>query len=608
MGFGCKTLSLDSRFPSLAPWNASRAVTRIPCRGRQALLLFGAVLILGNAAVYAQRGARPNTDIPRPDITIFDNSRPTASFDNSPLKFGSQAHYVLVPVVVLDSQKRPIAGLKKEDFSLFENGKPQAISSIDEYHPDATPVTKLTPPGSMYTNLVEAPVNQQKRLTVIALDLLNTSFSDQIRARNSILQYLRDHIGNDSLYQLVVINNKGMRIVHDFTQDPQRLINVLKNTPAETPDPTIAAAQSVDPSRGQSQPQVLTENGGETLEYSMTDIFRILELDDNRYQRDRAAADTLAALQHIAQSLKAVPGRKSLVWITASFPFNWEEPESIDAGQSVGYYQRTIQLLEEANVAVYPVDARGLEPLGLPGSQLGHVRNVGVFMSRQFAAQTSSIQTMEQIAEMTGGKAFYNRNDIDRSIQEATQDSQIYYVLSYKLDTANRKPGWRKLSVKLDRPEVTVRARKGFFLTQSSVDPLRSRDIDIYNALQSPLNYTSLPLHARISEMKGDGSKRKISFEIYLGANSATIDTENGNQMNLEFGADVRNEKGQTKGHILQTVSTKLKPEGVKQLQDNGITYRNTVEVPLGDYQIHFMVRDNQSGRIGTIVAPLKVM
>jgi VWFA-related protein len=603
MGFGCKFLVRDSRVLHFAIpcWMWRRSLSRI--------VHSGFVLAMSSSVILAQGrpSARPSGDIPRPDITIFDNSRPTASYDNSPIKFGTQAHYVLVPVVVLDKQKQPIRGLKADDFSIFENGKPQVISNLDEIHPDATPLSLAAAAGALYSNTVRAPENQQKRLTVIALDLLNTSFSDQVRARNAILKYLRDHVGTDSLYQLLVLNNRGMRVIHDFTEDPRKLVATLRSTPAETTDPTIGAAANVDVSRQQAVPAPTTDTGESGAE-RLSEIFRALELDDNRYQRDRASADTLAALQHIAQSLKAVPGRKSLVWVTASFPFNWEEPETIDAGQSVGYYYRTMQLLEEANIAVYPVDARGLEALGLPGAQLGDVRNLGVFMSRQSAAHTSSIQTMEEIANMTGGKAFYNRNDIDRSIQEATQDSALYYVLSYRLDTSNRKPGWRKLNVKVNRDDTTIRARKGFFITQSTVDPQKSRDIDIYNALQSPLNYTSLPLYARISEVKGDGSKRKVSFEIYLGANSAMIDQENGNQMNLEFGADVRNDKGQTKGHILQTVTTKLKPEGIKQLRENGITYRNTVEVPLGDYQVHFMVRDNLSGRIGTIVAPLKVM
>src|SRR5260370_4882029 len=98
---------------------------------------------------------------------------------------------------------------------------------------------------------------------------------------------------------------------------------------------------------------------------------------------------------------------------------------------------------------------------------------------------------------MTGGRAYYNSNDLVKGFRDAVKDSAEYYMLGYYLDRSNTKPGWRKLSVKVKRDHVDVRARSGFFVTQATVDPESSRDSDLASALQSPIDYTALPLVAQ---------------------------------------------------------------------------------------------------------------
>jgi hypothetical protein len=253
------------------------------------------------------------------------------------------------------------------------------------------------------------------------------------------------------------------------------------------------------------------------------------------------------------------------------------------------------------------VDVRGLMTVGLPDSSVASTSRGALLPAGGIAAatraQADTLTTLEQFAAMTGGKAFYNRNDLGASFKEASEDSAAYYLLGYYLDKKNTKPGWRKLKVKVTRDDVRVRARSGFFLNQSTVDPSLNRELDLAVALMSPLDYTAVPMTVRWTQVAGQGGKKKVGFEIELPANAATIDGEN--HMSLEFMAVARTGKGESAANFGQRREYKLKPEQAEQIRGNGITYSNVIEVSPGDYAVRFVVRDNISGRTGSVLAPL---
>jgi hypothetical protein len=161
--------------------------------------------------------------------------------------------------------------------------------------------------------------------------------------------------------------------------------------------------------------------------------------------------------------------------------------------------------------------------------------------------------------------------------------------------------------VTVKRPDLSVRARKGYFLTQATLEPKQSRQLDLANALQSPVNFSALPLQLRFAKIEPSGGKRKVLFEVYLGPNVVTIDSETSPEINLDFIADVRTPTGESKANTSQTIGGNLQPLGVQQLEASGMTYRNSLEVAAGDYTFHLVVRDNLSGKLGNLVVPLHV-
>jgi VWFA-related protein len=577
------------------------------------------LVVLASSSAFAfQRGAGPGgagarVSAPPVPRTNLDNAGPLADApqDTRPLTFSSRVEYILVPVVVTGSDKKHVPGLTVDDFALTENGKQQRIASVEEIRADSKLVGRVPNRGAIFTNRLTEN-ESQKKLTIIAFDLVNTSFPDQAYARRALLSYLGKIDPNDpGLYEVVVISKKGLRILYDFTSDIRRLTDAVQrfNNGEIKGNRTTDAAQNeaiaVAPGAG------LADFLGSASASDLDGYFTALFAEDTKLQQSNAIEDTLSAFTAIAQSVQGVPGRKSLVWITASFPFSLDGDNYLGGGQPGLYFERTMQLMTNANIAVYPVDARGLVAVGLPDATVkGSTRNLGDpagMVAATYGQHASTISTMEQVAQMTGGKAFYNRNDIDNSIKAAADDSDSYYMLTYALNKEDRRPGWRKLGVRVKKDGVHTRARQGFFLTNAVADPATSRHDDIMQALRAPVDYTALPTTIRWKDISGDGSKRKVTFEVVLAAAAAQVDTSDANHLNVDFVAIATDAAGKQVAEVSQRIDSKLKDDGVQQVKQNGITYTNSFEVPLGDYTVHFVVRDNITGKTGSVIAPLKV-
>jgi hypothetical protein len=208
---------------------------------------------------------------------------------------------------------------------------------------------------------------------------------------------------------------------------------------------------------------------------------------------------------------------------------------------------------------------------------------------------------------MTGGRAFYNTNDLTTSFKRAADDATNYYLLTYYLDTKSTKPGWRALKVKVRRPGTEVRARTGFFVTNATMNPSTAHRSDMAFALTSPFDSTGIPLTVRWKTTSADGDKKKVQFGLHVAPEGVTIEGEH-NQMDLEFAIiALASKSGTAADTISQTLQGAAKPETLAKLRADGIAYNNELELPPGQYMVRFVVRDNPSGKIGSVSAPLTV-
>jgi VWFA-related protein len=544
-----------------------------------------------------------------------DRDKDKEKENESEVKFTARAELVLIPTLVTDKSGHHITGLKKEDFTVMENGGEQKIATFEEIVSDTHRLPRTRNPNE-YSN---APAGgpSARRITIIVLDLINTPFTDQANARKDLLKYLTQSLDQREPTGLYTLTRTGIHVVHDFTSDPRVLVAALhkvKGDTAQMVDNTedleaITGSASPDGSAGFDSTAVQTE--ATQLQAMMEDA----ELNFQSFQQRLAITYTLQGMQQVAQALSGFPGRKSLIWAGGGFPFSVSDTtmQLAPAGRDslvdvMPLYEHTWQLLNNAEIALYPVDVKGLQVVTMPSAS---VRNPGKNYGRNMSwRQLDTQSTLETFASMTGGRAYFNSNDLVKGFRNAVDDSAQYYMLGYYLDRSKTKAGWRKLAVKVNGGHVEVRARSGFFVTNATIDPENSRSLDISSALQSPLDYTSIALVARWNNTepsKAPGKKR-VNYEMHLAPDFSLINDADNNHIALDFIALAKTSEGkpvdQPSG---QKFDNHLTPEKLSAIRQDGVGYRGALDLAPGEFTVRFVVRDNLSGRMGSVAAPLKV-
>ena len=542
--------------------------------------------------------------MPEPDV-----HRSRTADEERKLAFKSQTILVQVPAVVADKAGNHVHDLSKDAFKILENGKEQRIAIFTEVNAGSSHSAQPTNPPGTFSNFTLE--RQPFAVTVIALDTINTPFLDQTVGRKELVKYLADNLDSGRVFGLVVIGGKGLQVLSGLNGDPAALVAALKKASGE-----MSAMEAFG-----TDGKVMAASGDGASELTggispgsdpaarMQQFIAGADAVQGGYQQARAIEATLKAFLAIAWSLSGLPGRKSLVWATGSFPFTLDSPSALPGGSLTLLYERTLEALNDAQVSVYPVDVRGLVNTSptADATYAGDLSGPGfaASASERNSLQTSSVQSLQNFAEMTGGRAFFNNNDVASGFRRAADDSSSYYLLGYYVDNLNTKPGWRKLQVQVARKDAEVHARTGFLVTNATIDPDLTHQDDVAFALSSPFDSTGLALTVRWQGISADGTKKIVKFALHLPA-AGVIDERDKNRFDIDFVAQAT-KVGAPVGSAAQTIKGVVPAAGMDKIRADGILYQNGLELPAGDYQVRFVVRDNLSGRIGSVSAPLTV-
>jgi VWFA-related protein len=580
-------------------------------------------------------GGVSNTKAPPPRPPGNMNTGVTSDHPNanqeSKVEFRSDTVLVQVPVVVVDKQGNHVSGLTKEDVEVLENGKAQKIATFEEFN---TPNQLLTPNSAVPNTFSNSlgPAGSPHNITVVVFDTVNTPFLDQAYGRKELIRYLATSLDPGQSFAIVVLTSAGIRVLQAPTQDAATLlqaVNRLKGELSEMEDTDIAArAAAVADTAGDFPVGAAIASPSQGAYAGLRNFVLNGDAGVARLQQDRAIEATMRGFLDISWALSGVSGRKSLIWATGSFPFYIDSPGAVPAHLAI-LYERTMKALNDAQIAVYPVDVRGLVNTSPGASTRGLQGSAPV---RQFAArnwlQGSTIDTLRDFADMTGGRAFYNTNDIATSFHRATADSAAYYVVSYYLDTANRNPGWRKLQVKVNRKSVEIRSRNGFFVTNATVNPALSLKLDLEFAINSPFDCTGVPLSVQWtdpplvdtksvssnldSNQDGTGAgkidKKKVGFLLRVPGNGVSIEPGTANHFNLDLLAYAfTGKQTETAASFAKNFEGSFPDTQLPKFREKGFGYRQSLDLPPGKYTVRFVVRDNLSGRVGSISAPVTV-
>lgn len=519
--------------------------------------------------------------------------------------FRGGTEFVQVPVIVRRSGKH-VPGLSKDAFTLQQDGKTQPITSFEEVH--ATGETQReedkTTFGNAYTFSAAPP-----QIVILAFDTVNTPAPDQSYFREELKKYINGMKPEDPPIAFMQLTRGGLRILHDFTKDRDSLLAQIPNNRQPSRNNDRSGLLSTMNNQQQQQDEGLADADPrmDAILASMVDHEDAV----TRFQDAAARIDSLYALQQLAQTLKGIPGRKTLIWAGSGFPFmnaisvdsKGQRNMSMDrAGTTLDQQMYTWQLLNDANVAVYPIDTRRIVNTAFETMDPSLKFSPTAKQDEDARERNGQIlTTFESIAAQTGGKPCVNRTDLHSCIREAAQDNRDYYLLGFYVDKNNKTPGWHKVALKLNE-KASLRYREGFII--SATTPEAGRATDLQLALNSSFEFTSLPFTGHFVGFTPAGDKQDVNFELKIPPTAISIDDS---KVDFDILAVIRAPGGKEEARISQHIARSLPPEGVATIQAQGISYKNKMAVPPGDYGVWFVLRDNLTGRTGSVTVPLKV-
>ncbi len=565
-----------------------------------------------------QQSLPSSTKIP-PAAYESGGARPQQEF----AKLTARTDLVLVPIIVTDKSGKHVSGLRKEAFHIEEDGNLRSVSVFEETETEKPVARGKDTVSDGYSNFTFGDEHPW-RLTAIVLDMINTPWMRQLEAKRQLIDYLLRSALHDEPVAIFGLNGSGLHQLHPLASDTRVLIAALQKLKL-----------SLSSDEGTQPPEVVTDDPSEEQQASdeeqlMSDFMQ--DLSDTlvaNYQRI-ATRETLLGMTQLARAFQALPGRKTLIWASAGFPFIIDDPQSFarQGDDLRGEYEEAWRALNSANIAVYPVDLNALDfstrnlpsaNSGISSTQINNMRGVnGPKSALRLPYDKGSQQRMTQhaFADATGGRACVTVDELEKCFAEAVDDSRAYYLVGYYLG-ADTQPGWRKLKVKVAGDGLRVRYRSGFYVAPKIQDSPALRRQQLVDALASPVQYTGLRLTARLlppsSEPPSDppasttGTKRTAEFMLGVMGSSLTIDREKGNAIDLEVIVLAFDNNHKSVATTAQAIATSLKPEMMQQTLKTGLGIPEKLDLAPGKYEVKFAVRDNADGLLGTVSVPLEL-
>ncbi|HUL35555.1 MAG TPA: VWA domain-containing protein [Candidatus Eisenbacteria bacterium] len=514
---------------------------------------------------------------------------------------------VLIPAEVTDSKGSRVSDMKKDDFAVFENGKRQEIALFEHVVTKAEVTKPTLPRPGEFSNTVQ---QGSGRITIFVVDLLNSRIEEQKEARKQLIDFLSRSLDVEEPLCLIAVNARGAWLIHSFTTDPKDLVRALQ---AERVEKTQMDQPQKNPEEelyktveGWNSKDTRRAEGG--LEARLN-ILRMSVGFEDMEANDRIRL-TLQALSEIGNAFIGIPGRKSLIWATAGLPFAVNNADALEKDGALHgsdrpgllpLYEQTWRTLEEAKIAVYPLDVSELLNPAFVSAGMGEPLPQHVLMD-------THVGNLENFAAVTGGRFCSRSMDAKKCFEEAAADSSDYYLLGIYDKSGREQPGWRTLSVRTPRPGITIHARSGYYLGTTALNSSTDTEL-METALSSPLDYTGLALNVRLmgTTDSRERGKKEIRFEYAIPEGAIRLDGENRNQLKLEFAAAARDSSGKLAGTFSKTVEGRLSALQVSQVEKKGILFTGTIQLPPGEYGLSFAVIDRVNDNTGSVTAPVTV-
>jgi VWFA-related protein len=539
--------------------------------------------------------------------------------------FHASTRVVTMSVIVRDKQGNPVSDLAAPEFEIRDNGKPQPLQFFRVVNSETIPETIRSLARDTYTNRPEDFGGVPPSVTLILLDSLNTELADQAFARKQVIRFLQqirpeDHVAiyvlGSSLYQ-----------IHDFTTDSSALVAAVNKSHQES-------------SANLDIPTPQAALGGSGIE----DLLAAAMHWQTDYYTTQRVNMTVDALTQIAAHTSPLPGRKNLVWVSGSFPISLGYNNADAILKSVkdptseqilfaSEIEKAARALNDANIAVYPVDARGLMAPNMgtgkssaamstpnmkgpntPGGGVG-TTGAGSGRSRPFISSGASsgpkssiqnpdhsnIDTMKTLAERTGGRAFYDTNDIFNAVHDAVDDSRLTYEIGYYPQDVEWDGSFHTVEIKVKRQGVMVRTRKGYFALPEAQITQEARKDAVHFAFYSTIDPAEIGLVV-LASSSGVTGVRRLELRVKLDAHTLKFEPKD---EKMTAGIDSflvqRDAAGTVLSGLEDNFTLNVTNERYREFLAGGIGYSKDLTVDPKSTEVLFIARDPATNKVGAV-------
>lgn len=548
---------------------------------------------------------------------------------------------VQTDVVVVDKEDRIVGDLKLTDFEVFENGKRQDLKFMEFVSVAGERRTEGTRPGAGLPESArierELTPRDVRRVIAFVVDDLTIPFQDAATVRKVISDFVENKMEQGDLVAIVrTIGGKGL--LQQFTSDKALLrraiaqITISNNyySAFNNPEQPRLSAQDIQPIGGN-----VDNAGGERAEIN-NDLSRGVADETARYTRGLIGLSTASG---VIDSLREIPGRKSLVLFSAGVPVLQSQMSQVSVRETAvetwgssssgayGIIQQALNRLRDnavrSGVVINTMDPRGLASQrgvagfqntpgqsGIMGGNPGFGRGVSnveqAIVGPSLGAGAEQL-SLRALSDATGGVSVINTNDFGEGLDRVLAYSRGYYVLAYTpQERFDNK--FRKLDVKVKRSGVRVFKHTGYFAREDTRPSARTKEEQVLAAVRSPLARRDVDVTSNLSLRMTPPKGADLGINLLIDPKTVTFKEADGKQTaSLDVVGFVYDELGKLRGGFSETINASLTPESYQEALRTGLTYSASTQLPPGYYQLKAVVREAGTGNVGSISRYIEV-
>ena len=515
--------------------------------------------------------------------------------------FSTTANVVVVNVTVTGRDGKAIGNLTGSDFLVYEDGKLQTLQSCELQKLETKPLEPIQPAKTLQIREAPKPAPaapppetppaktdlHDRRLIVMLFDISTMQPQEQIRAVDAAIKFLGTQMTTSDVVSIMTFGSE-LKTVLDFSADRDQLIS------------TLHAFHVGEASELSTQ----ADTGADSQDISGS--FVADETEFNIFNSDRK----LAALEDAARRLSHYPEKKALVYISSGIEKTGVENQS--------QLQATVNAAIRANVAFYPIDARGLMATP-PGGDATQAASVGSNLysgSRQQSLMDSfhnTQETLDTLASDTGGKALLDSNDLTLGMTQVQKDMTSYYMLSYASSNAAEDGKYRRIQVKLAPKLADLKAKlefkQGYYAPTTFAKMTgTNKEAQLQEALQSDNPVTDLPIAVEVDYFRLAKSKYFVPISVRIPGSALSFTSKGAKAATeLDFIGEILDSRDRQAAVVRDTIPLKVASTTAGQVTRKQIQYDTGFTLGPGKYKLKFVARENGEGKTGTFEAPFVI-